>query len=91
MKTFALALIILLYTSNTFANTAEQTKNEPAKSDTQIINRNTPNENNNAEEEIAKRGCCSHHKGVCGCDGKRQLCCDGKLSPSCKCEDGEPL
>ena len=34
---------------------------------------------------VARRGCCSHHKGVCGCQGTRQKCCDGTLSPSCKC------
>lgn len=37
-------------------------------------------------EEVAQRGCCSHHSGVCGCstDGRAQ-CCDGALSPSCGC------
>jgi hypothetical protein len=34
---------------------------------------------------VAKRGCCSHHGGVCGCKGGRQLCCDGSLSPTCRC------
>lgn len=35
-----------------------------------------------------RRGCCSHHGGVCGCDGATgmQLCCDGTDSPSCECE-----
>ena len=33
----------------------------------------------------AKQGCCSHHRGVCGCNGSRVICCDGSLSPSCKC------
>jgi hypothetical protein len=34
-----------------------------------------------------KQGCCSHHKGVCGCNGNtgHQLCCDGTDSPSCGC------
>ena len=34
----------------------------------------------------AKRGCCSWHGGVAGCneDG-RQICKDGTLSPSCTC------
>lgn len=34
----------------------------------------------------AGRGCCSHHRGVCGCssDG-RTICCDNTLSPSCRC------
>ena len=37
--------------------------------------------------EIARRGCCSWHGGVCGCDrsSDRIICCDGSLSPSCTC------
>lgn len=31
------------------------------------------------------RGCCSHHKGVCGCENGRTKCCDGTFSPSCRC------
>lgn len=34
----------------------------------------------------ARGGCCSRHGGVCGCGGTYLLCCDGTLSPSCKCE-----
>jgi hypothetical protein len=37
------------------------------------------------DAELEKRGCCSHHKGVCGCEGGRALCCDGQLSPTCGC------
>jgi len=37
-------------------------------------------------DSIAKRGCCSHHKGVCGCKNGRAECCDGTLSPSCGCD-----
>jgi hypothetical protein len=33
-----------------------------------------------------RRGCCSHHQGVCGCSSKRAACCDGTLSPSCGCD-----
>lgn len=32
-----------------------------------------------------KRGCCSHHKGVCGCVNGRTKCCDGTFSPTCGC------
>jgi len=34
-----------------------------------------------------KRGCCSHHNGVCGCNSNTgmQRCCDGTDSPSCRC------
>ena len=34
----------------------------------------------------ARSGCCSHHGGVVGCFGRSQLCSDGTLSPTCKCE-----
>ncbi len=39
-------------------------------------------------DELAKRGCCSWHGGVCGCKGGRAVCCDGSYSPSCGCEAG---
>jgi len=35
---------------------------------------------------LARGGCCSKHKGVCGCQERRTLCCDGTLSPSCTCK-----
>ena len=34
---------------------------------------------------LNKSGCCSRHGGVCGCEKGRSKCCDGTLSPSCKC------
>jgi len=34
---------------------------------------------------INQLGCCSHHRGVCDCQGGRVICCDGTLSPSCRC------
>ncbi|WP_303851855.1 hypothetical protein [Seleniivibrio woodruffii] len=40
----------------------------------------------NIKDEDFRRGCCSHHGGVCGCSGGRALCCDGSLSPSCGCD-----
>ena len=36
-------------------------------------------------EQLAKRGCCSWHGGVCGCVGGRVTCCDQTFSPSCTC------
>jgi len=39
-----------------------------------------------SQGEDFRRGCCSHHGGVCGCSGGRALCCDGTLSPSCGCD-----
>lgn len=45
------------------------------------------------DKSIDRRGCCSHHGGVCGCSGTSQQCCDGTLSPSCTCnkEDGDKV
>jgi hypothetical protein len=40
---------------------------------------------NKCTTQTAQRGCCSHHGGVCGCSNGRQACCDGTLSPSCRC------
>ena len=40
----------------------------------------------NTGAPMGKSGCCSHHNGVCGCDGRgMQRCCDGASSPSCQC------
>lgn len=38
-----------------------------------------------ANESEARRGCCSHHGGVCGCGGDTLRCCDGTDSPTCEC------
>lgn len=38
-----------------------------------------------SNQQYAQSGCCSWHKGVCGCSGGRAVCCDGTLSPSCGC------
>lgn len=34
---------------------------------------------------VEKGGCCSKHKGVCGCQDGRVVCCDKTLSPTCTC------
>jgi hypothetical protein len=41
----------------------------------------------NSESIAAKKGCCSHHGGVCGCTDGRVSCCDGTISPTCRCSD----
>lgn len=38
-----------------------------------------------AADQLAQQGCCSWHGGVCGCQGGRVVCCDGRYSPSCGC------
>jgi hypothetical protein len=68
---------------------------EPTKSGTEPTQKTEPaqiavstNEDRIPEKEVVveKRGCCSHHGGVCGCQGGRAKCCDGTLSPSCGCD-----
>lgn len=44
-----------------------------------------------SDEVLAQRGCCSWHKGVCGCSGGRVTCCDGSTSPSCTCNQEDNL
>lgn len=41
--------------------------------------------NNYSNNDIAGRGCCSRHNGVCGCKNGHAQCCDGTQSPSCQC------
>lgn len=49
-------------------------------------------QDDNEPSLLAGRGCCSHHKGQCGCEGGRVVCCDGSFRPSCRCEkDEEPV
>lgn len=62
--------LILLFALNSFAED---------KSCEQLIKENA------TQEQLAQRGCCSWHGGVCGCTGGRARCCDGKLSPTCGC------
>ena len=38
---------------------------------------------------LAQSGCCSWHKGVCGCLDGHAACCDGTLSPSCGCRSDD--
>jgi hypothetical protein len=41
-------------------------------------------------QRLTQQGCCSWHGGVCGCYGTRVVCCDGRFSPSCTCNDSGP-
>lgn len=48
------------------------------------------NSNVQPQGQVAQRGCCSWHNGVCGCSGGRATCCDGSYSPSCSCHADDP-
>lgn len=73
MKKYLLFILLFIY-SNCFAED---------KSCEQLIKENP------TQEQLAQRGCCSWHGGVCGCTGGRARCCDGKLSPTCGCHSDE--
>jgi hypothetical protein len=44
-----------------------------------------------SEQQVVQRGCCSHHQGVCGCNGGRVVCCDSTYSRSCTCNKEDPI
>lgn len=85
MKRVFLALgVVVALCSTSFADEMGQQReaNPPALICTQP-------QDNKEPMTLAGRGCCSHHKGQCGCEGGRVVCCDGSLSPSCRCEKDE--
>ena len=53
------------------------------------IESKTCNEQGQDFPGLLRRGCCSWHGGVCGCDDAtdRIVCCDGTYSPSCRCSE----
>lgn len=85
-----LTLLVIAFsvTSLSVAESIDQTVlNAPLKA---LPVTNSSHQNNSCKHTpyplLAKRGCCSRHKGVCGCTaGGRTTCCDGTVSPSCTC------
>lgn len=87
MNRIILALVVVAaLCSTSFADEMSQPKeaNPPAPVCSQP-------EDSKESMTLAGRGCCSHHKGQCGCEGGRVVCCDGSFSPSCRCEKDEEL
>jgi hypothetical protein len=70
MKNLIFAILIML----TFSAFAEEASCKQLQSNSNITS-----------EQLAQRGCCSWHDGVCGCSGGVVQCCDGSSSPSCRC------
>jgi len=96
MRKIQLSVIVVIITCFTlaYAGTPTERKEKPEigpQNLTQIMTIDSaPSrlEDKNCEGLLlARRGCCSHHGGVCGCDESvdRIECCDGTLSPSCTC------
>lgn len=40
-------------------------------------------------QEEPGKGCCSWHGGQCGCAKGRVVCCDGTVSPTCRCHSAD--
>lgn len=87
MRTVLLTLaLILVLSSAAWADELGQAKDSTAEATPAMLCKaDVPNE----ALTLAGRGCCSWHKGQCGCEGGRVVCCDGTLSPSCRCEKDE--
>jgi len=75
MRILLLSLLLVLYTSISFADQPAEASNTCSQ----------PQSSELFDNQVAQRGCCSYHGGVCGCSGGRAQCCDGTLSPSCGC------
>lgn len=81
-------LVIVLVLTSCFSALAESERQEQIQVNPQASICTQPQDNKEAMT-LAGRGCCSHHKGQCGCEGGRVVCCDGSFSPSCRCEKDE--
>ena len=68
--------ILFLFSSTSFAGTVGVTRSEGIACE--LLADASP-------IQPQASGCCSWHRGVCGCSGGRSLCCDGTLSPTCTC------
>ena len=73
-------LLVLLVSASVYAG-EKSTTTLPE----QNIAKQCPADRAQPQVQIAGRGCCSWHGGVCGCVDGRAKCCDGSLSPTCGC------
>ena len=94
MRIFLILLILGFLTGLGEANIRENPETDESSPSILVAEQycqDTPSLSNDFQNlDVARRGCCSHHKGVCGCKGNRQECCDGTLSPSCTCVSPTP-
>ncbi len=84
MRKLVVSIVLVLSIVTVLALVSTTTESpQPVTVTSSIITNSTP------REMLAKSGCCSHHSGVCGCKDGRVVCCDGTLSPSCKCDKSD--
>ena len=82
MKNIYVLLLMLLFSYQLFAgNDISPEENAP------ILNCQSFDDSNFFDmKRKGYQGCCSHHRGICGCGyGGYLRCCDGTTSPSCRC------
>lgn len=91
MKYFVIA--VLIFSSHSFAQVLKTNDGCPSGVQVSYLDEVTrapqslPKQNQKGQEAVAeRRGCCSHHQGVCGCSFGKAVCCDGSTSPSCGCD-----
>lgn len=70
MVRYCLVLVVMLMLSNAYAD-----DNKCSIKQSVLV----------YKDQVAQRGCCSHHGGVCGCDNHSVVCCDNSHSPTCGC------
>ncbi len=79
----ALSIASFLLVAGSVNAEAERANQSPAVASKQVCQK--MKSDGASAEQLAKRGCCSWHGGVCGCVGGRVTCCDQTFSPSCTC------
>jgi len=83
MKYLIVPVGVLLFSCNAIAETPVEISRQAICGQFEISGLNN--------DQLAQRGCCSHHGGVCGCAGLNLRCCDGVTSPSCGCHSIDPI
>lgn len=86
MKTLIIAGLMLLASSAAYADQDnKEVQVKPEVKQEQVCTGEL------SKAELEKRGCCSHHQGVCGCSSGTVTCCDGTDSPTCTCLKDGPV
>lgn len=88
MKKLILATVFIVFLFGSLAWADSSSKVQSSPNAPMTIQEGMCTENM-TPEMLVKRGCCSWHNGVCGCQNGRLVCCDGTYSPTCRCQSEE--
>ena len=90
MKPILSILLLTILSFNVNADINNQTEHfKPLNNTEQTQSCQALKADGATQEQLAQRGCCSWHQGVCGCSNGRTTCCDGTTSPSCTCHKAD--